>query len=405
MKTSFVTSSVTRKRVTDLGLGMSSEKTHPYELAKLYKPADNNLAGQWLVNFKIWSEKQKKLIKKRLRAKGNTVEERLADAADLIASVNELLEEGMVLEALPQKRKVSNDYTVLEATRHFLDIKTKTLSGRSAETYESCGKKFLRFCEDRKLTDIKLTDFTSEHAHAYMDWILLSEELANKSHNQHKGFVSGIFNDFLRREIITKNPFRLIKDLPVTSGQHRVFNAEQIATFKQLCEDEQDEGMWFFACFIYHTFMRPHQEIRLMRVGDVGKKMIVVRETNAKMNQVRHVQISPGLEALLQKHKTRDYPPHFYVFSYDGKPSAKCVSENYWWKRHVRYIRKMELFGEGYDLYGWKHTGACALYAATKDLKLVQEQCGHSQVTQTVDYLRDLGVFYYEGQIEKMPSI
>lgn len=406
MKNKSVTSSVTRNRVTDLGLVMSDKKTHPYELAKLYKPANNNLAGQWLVNFKIWSEKREKLILKRLRAKGNTVESRLADAAELIESVNELLKSGMVLEALPLARKQpSQDFTVFEATTHFLGLKKKTLSTRSGETYQSNANTFLEFCQKDNLSDIQIRDFGSEQAHAYTDYIILEKKLSNKSHNKHKGFVSSLFNEYRRREVITKNPFKYIKKLPETTGKHRVFNAEQISTFKQLCSEANDDGTWFFANFIYYTFMRPHQEIRLMQVQDVGEKMIVVRETSAKMNRVRHVQISPGLEALLQLHEVRKYPGHFYVFSYGGKPGVKCVSENYWWQKHVKYMKIMELFGEGYDLYGWKHTGVSALYRATKDLKLVQEQCGHTDIKQTVEYLRDLGVFYYEGQINKMPVI
>jgi integrase len=81
------------------------------------------------------------------------------------------------------------------------------------------------------------------------------------------------------------------------------------------------------------------------------------------------------------------------------------VYEKYWYNKHVPYIKAMSLYGKGYDLYGWKHTGAVALYKVTKDLKLVQEQCGHTDPKQTAQYLRDLGAFYYEGQIQAFPTI
>jgi hypothetical protein len=49
--------------------------------------------------------------------------------------------------------------------------------------------------------------------------------------------------------------------------------------------------------------------------------------------------------------------------------------------------------------------GVIALYKATKDLMLVKEQCGHSDISQTVQYLRDLGVFHYSNEINRFPEI
>ena len=47
----------------------------------------------------------------------------------------------------------------------------------------------------------------------------------------------------------------------------------------------------------------------------------------------------------------------------------------------------------GQTLYSWKHTGAIKLYQATKDMKKVQRQCRHWSITETDNYLRDLGLF------------
>ena len=356
--------------------------------------------------FYVWDQQADKLVRKRIGIRGNSIEEREKTAKEIVEELNRRLKIGLVTNPIIEEETgISKKSSLKRALEFFLEIKSATLSGRSSETYTSCANTFLEFCNLNGVTDKHVGKFADELAHQYTDWIILQKKLSNKSHNKLKGFVSSFFNNMVKRKIVDNNPFAFIPSLPETTGMHRVFDASQIAQFKQLCLENEDLGTLFFASFIYYTFMRPHQEIRLMQVGDIRQTTVVVRETNAKTNRIRHVLIPPGLEILLQQHEVRRYPPHFYVFSYNGVPGIKAVSENYWWQRHVKYMKIMELFGNDYDLYGWKHTGVTALYRATKDLKLVQEQCGHTDIKQTVEYLRDLGVFYYEGQIQKMPTI
>lgn len=377
-----------------------------YKPAYLQRPADKSLKKKWNVCFWVFSEKQARLVRKRISISGKTVEAREKLAEEIITELNQRLEEGVVFEPiLAPISTIKRNYTIAEAVEHFLALKRKTLKARSAETYTSNSRTFLEFLDIHRMKKSSLKAFKSEHAHAFTDWILLDKQLSNKSHNKLKGFCSAIFNEFVRRKVIKDNPFSEIHVLPVTQGKHRVFSKAQISEFKHLCEENNDPGTWFFACWIYYTFMRPHQEARLIRIQDIGEKTIVVKETIAKTSRIRHVYIPPPLEAMLKEKDIRSYPPHFYLFSYNGKPGERVVGDDYWYSQHVRYMKKMGLFGQDYDLYGWKHTGVTALFRATKDLKLVQEQCGHTDIKQTVEYLRDLGVFYYEGQIEKFPPI
>lgn len=383
--------------------------THPYKEAYLQRPVDDDLTKKWFVCFWIFSEKQNKLIRKRILVSGLSVEARTQLANEIITELNTKLQKGLVAE--PTKKTTSRNnivdrnITIKEAIEHFLALKAQTLKKNSFETYTSNANIFLEFLKIRNIENVKLKNFEPDNAHAFTDWVLLEKKLSNKSHNKHKGFCSAVFNEYLRRKVITENPFSVIRKLTVTIGKHRVYNAEQVAEFKRLCDENHDQGTWFFACFIYYTFMRPHQEARLIQVQDIGEKTITVRETIAKTSRRRHVYIPPGLEAMLKEKNIRSYPSHFYVFSYGGVPGEGLVSDGYWYEQHKRYLQKMGLYLKDYDLYGWKHTGVTALFRATKDLKLVQEQCGHTDIKQTVEYLRDLGVFYYEGQIEKFPPI
>lgn len=389
----------------------STAMSHPYKEAYLQLPNDESLDKKWFVCFWIFDETAQKLVRKRIVVSGETAQKRRDKATAIIKEVNQALAKGAVVNPLnPDDAKyakivdVKPSITILHALQHFLDKKARVLKDRSHETYTSNANTFREFLAHKGIENIMLRDFTTEYAHAFSDWIVLEKNLSNKSHNKMKGFCSSLFNEFIDREIISKNPFKRIQKLRVTQGKHRVFNQAQIAEFKQLCADANDDAMWFFVCFIYYTFTRPHQETRMLRIEDIGQKTIRVSEVHAKSSRIRHIAIPPPLEAMLIERGIRNYPPHFYVFSYGG-PGQALVGEAYWYERHKRYLKLMDLYKQDYDLYGWKHTGATALYKATKDLKLVQEQCGHTDIKQTVEYLRDLGVFYYEGQIEKFPPI
>lgn len=380
----------------------------PYKAAYLSKPNDNSLEKKWFITFWVWNETKGELERKRIIAIGDSVEEREKFANSLISEINAKLEKGIVVA--PVKRatvleiELKPNMLLTDALLFFTTLKTATLKKKSSTTYSDNSKNFEEFLTKKGLLGIKLNEYTAAQASEYTDYIILEKKLSNKSHNKLKGFASSVFNEFVRRKLIQENPFSNIPGLIVTQGGHRVFTPAQIAEFKNIVHQHQP-GMWFFAAFIYYTFMRPHQEARQIKVGDIGDKTIRVQETIAKTSVIRHVYIPPGLEALLQQHEIRSYPSHFYLFSYNAVPGAQLVSEGYWYKKHKKVLIQMGLFNKGYDLYGWKHTGVCALYRATKDIKLVQEQCGHKDIKQTVDYLRDLGVLFYEGQINKFPTI
>ena len=60
---------------------------------------------------------------------------------------------------------------------------------------------------------------------------------------------------------------------------------------------------------------------------------------------------------------------------------------------------------EGQDLYSFKHSGVIAAYRATKDIKLIQEYCGHKNIADTDKYLRELGLIIPKARLNNIPSI
>lgn len=110
------------------------------------------------------------------------------------------------------------------------------------------------------------------------------------------------------------------------------------------------------------------------------------------------------LHQLFQSLNIRSYPANYYLFTKSGVPGREPVGESYFYDRHRKMLKYLA-FEQGYDLYGWKHTGVINLYLATKDMKLIQQQCGHSSILQTDEYLRDLGMFLDYKRLDSFPPL
>ncbi|QIP15674.1 site-specific integrase [Spirosoma aureum] len=387
-----------------------------FRLARL-SDAGGDLTKQWVVVYYAWSEKQEKLLRKRVIIKGDSIVERKRDAEMVIKEVNRQLKSGAIVDPefpvdqtpapvklalVPAIDPTSN---LSAAIDYFLAIKKNSLKANSHKTYRSSLKLFRTYLSDKSLVRLRLNQFTAAHAHTYMDYVLADLGLSNKSFNKHLGVLETLFNFYQQRGQLKINPFVTVKPLAERPGRHTAFLPDQVGRIRDACVLTQDHQLWLFLNFIYYTFARPQSELRLLRVGDILDRTIRIDAENAKNNRTAHVLIPPPLEKLLIQHRIRDYQANHYVFTIDGIPGPKPAYEKYFYNQHRRILNLLKMTDQSYDLYGWKHTGVIALYRATKDVKLIQRQCRHSSLDQTDKYLRDLGLFLNEDQFGKLESI
>lgn len=383
-----------------------------YRLARLYD-AGGYLAKPWVVIYYAYSVKTQKLVRKRVTVTGQTDAERRKDAAGVIKEINQQLKAGAVVDQEPTNEPEPTapvhmsaaPATLGDALNLFLEIKKLSIKANSHKTYRSSIKLFRTYLTQHHMLRLRLNQFKTAHAFVYMDYVLTDLGLSNKSHNKHLGVLETLFNFYMQRQHIKVNPFVMIKPLAERPGRHTAFTADQVAKVKQACELAQDHQLWLFLNFIYYTLARPQSELRLLRVCDILEKTIRIDADNAKNNRTAHVLIPPPLERLIEHHQIRSYPGSYYVFTLDGTPGVKPVYEKYFYNQHRRILTLLKMTEQTYDLYGWKHTGVIALYKATKDIKLVQRQCRHSSLDQTDKYLRDLGLFLYDDQLNGLESI
>ena len=104
----------------------------------------------------------------------------------------------------------------------------------------------------------------------------------------------------------------------------------------------------------------------------------------------------PSLEVL--KHRS----PNEYIFYRND--CTKPVAINHFVKKFRKVLTELG-FGNEYQLYSWKHTGAVACVRAGASLKELQIQLRHHSLEEVDKYIRQLGVNDLEDLEGRFPGI
>ncbi|MBD2700178.1 site-specific integrase [Spirosoma sp. BT702] len=391
---------------------------YPFKEPFISKPEDNDLTKQWVVEYGIYSEREQKIKRKRVVLKGDTVADRLKDGREVVGLIKQKLKAGACVDpqakapevlVRDQADQVGGHTMIRQAIDLYLAYKQKTTSVNSWRTYRSSLRLFKQYLLDTPgLKNVTLANFHHGDALHFLDQVILKYGLTNRGHNNAKDNVGMFYRHWLKRinrpgKLAIVNPFDDIQDKTTHTNKHTAFTDEQRETFKEICRKENETNLLLFVQFMFYTFFRPRQELRLIRVGDIKADTIYVNAEEAKDNEGAYIEIPPPLQALIEQYKLRTYPPHFYVFTHQGVPGSEPVGPDYFYQHHVRILAKLGWKGK-YDMYSWKHTGVIALWSTTQNIRLIQQHCRHSTAAQTEDYLRDLGIIVRHTQIQDFPE-
>jgi len=401
-----------------------------------YKPAvladkKGDLSQPWVVTYYVWSERKGELVRKRGTFNHSTAAERYASADEFIQVINQALKDGQIVDRI-EIQEAETDLTLKTtldtALQFFLIIRGKSIDPNTLRGYQKDINVFLEWAEKTEASEKSKTmvskmtigNFSSKEVFRFSDYIdgkvrtKLDKEgnvistktgVAKKTYSNYIATLRTAFGFFIERKVLKENPFLDIKKRKGGSSQHVPYSPKQVRQFKQIClEKLGDEQLWLFVNFIYYGFFRPREEAQYLQVKHIQKRTIVVPGDIAKNNESEHVRIPKALEELIVKHRLRDFPPNYYIFSAEFRPGAKNVGINYFYKRNRKVLDLAKLTDQEYDLYGWKHTGVVALYQKTKDMKLIQAQCRHKDINTTDKYLRELGLFMDDNALDIFPE-
>lgn len=371
-----------------------------YKLARLVD-CEGDISKEWYIVFYIWDQDKKTLARKRdytINSHTN-VKDRRARAKQLIGEINELLAAGKYASKTEIKEEriellTPESMTFYEAVDHAFKTKKKTIKPGTQKGYVSLLTHLKDFLTKTGRMHIRMIDVNSAMVHNFFDY-LKEIGLGNKSHNNYRGYLSTIFNFYINREQLSRNPAKSVMMLKVETAMHVPYSNEQTTIIRKEIEKLGDDQFLAYISFLYYTFIRP-KELRHLTVGCIKEKTIFIPANISKNGKGEHVVIPAALEKIIVKNKYRSFSGALYLFSLHGTPGEIQIGKNYFYKKNVAVLESLGFENKKHDLYGYKHTGVINLYNACKDMKAVQKQCRHSTIQQTDTYLRDLGLITNE---------
>ncbi|UEG52587.1 site-specific integrase [Mucilaginibacter daejeonensis] len=185
---------------------------------------------------------------------------------------------------------------------------------------------------------------------------------------------------------------------------HEKYEKQQL---KPILEFLKEKHFNLYVCCLltYSSWLRPHEEIRLLTPHDFKKGLTEVHLTGAenKGRQVRIVHIPEYARDYIAKMLT-GLQRNDNLFSRCPEP----FNESYFntaWSRMYKKMAKVSLIHENQTIYSFRHTAAVEVYRRTKDVHLLQKLLGHSSIVVTLKYLRSLGELNSEEMKNAAPQL
>lgn len=363
------------------------EKYKPQHFPKL-NDAGGDITKRWCVTYYLFDAKAQKPVRFRDRSMNvyKTERERRRYSEKLMAEYKEIMMQGYVVnlektEAMP---------SLLDAIKLVQNYKMETLTGDYARWFKTLGKFMEAYLSKIDKKDILITEVDKQFCFNFLDYQRTSRGISNKTYNNYMGVLSAVFGHFVDSGVLDKNPAEKMRLLWVRhGGRHRAYTQEQKAAILAALKAKGLHSSYLFVQFCYYTMARPYKEVRRLQIRDILADTIRISAQNSKTRLHRFCRIFKPLEAEIKAYNLRAYPPEYYSFGVDG-PDVKHAGINYFYNKIMAVLTELGLEGNDYTIYSFKHSAAIALWEQTKDIRIVQAQCGHTRITQTETYLRDL---------------
>ena len=214
----------------------------------------------------------------------------------------------------------------------------------------------------------------------------LLETLSTKTVKGVRTVFNTMFDDALKDELITKNPFTHIKrPINVDVIEKNPFSLEEIFSILK----EMPESMRAFFAIGFYTGMRTGEIIGL-KWSDINFKELTIHVQRSRRqgieslpktkNSIREIDIIEPLLPYLLKHKELEVSEEYIFETYAGKPfnTSDKISAHYW----KPTLKKL---GIAYrNLYQMRHTFASMMISNGEDILWVSNMLGHKDSSMTL---------------------
>ena len=114
-------------------------------------------------------------------------------------------------------------------------------------------------------------------------WLYAITDVGNKSKRHYLGVLSGIMQEALYDEVISRNPVRLVKLPKVTKANIQPFTADEV---KMIMDSATMDNYRYYLAFAFYTGMRSGEIIALKKTDiNLDEMTITVRRTRSRFGE------------------------------------------------------------------------------------------------------------------------
>jgi integrase len=396
----------------------------PYVPAKVYRGPK-----EWYVTFYYQNPKSGKFVRFResygLNKKRN-IPFREQIAKDIVTAIDEELKVWHKTGFNPfPEEEIKGGPAILPHLEGIVEAWKVTESDQLYRTYKLMNNRFRNYLAQSERLNLTAADADLKLVKSFQRYLMETRKLAPKTVNTTISHMGGLFDELIRQEKATANPFRNVDhvdkksykgiaiDLDSEEDDFIPFTAAELdLIFERLVKVDRD--LLRFYSFVYWGFMRPI-EISRLKVGDIDLRSNLVRvaKPNAKNKSAAYVQILQPMRELLLELDLSKYPKtHFLFGSTTLLPAVerscqKTISRR--WNRQVTVPLEIDK-----KPYGLKHSGNIQFIINNKgkvDREWMKMQNRHKTRAQTDKYIERLNVYtidesqYYFTQLPKSVTV
>lgn len=185
---------------------------------------------------------------------------------------------------------------------------------------------------------------------------------------------------------------------------HVAYDREQLKPILNYLK-ENYSNLHLCCLITYGSWLRPHEEVRLLTHADFKKDYTEIHLTGGenKGGKVRVVYVPDYVKVVLM--------PLLSGLDRNSNIFSRCIepfNESYFntqWSRAYKKMFALGLIYENQTIYSFRHTAAVDTYRRTKDVYLLQKLLGHSSIVVTLKYLRSLGEFNSDELRDAAPQL
>lgn len=352
-------------------------------------PADRALSKKWFVKYYDHQKKSYQKVYGNLN-RLTTLEERMAEGARLVASI-------MEADAMAKDPARQDQLTLL--VQQFYDFKCMGKKNKSVITYRSQVEEFVRWYRVERGSQYELQILGS----MFLSF-LAKNGRSNTTINNYRSNLSSIFRQIVKAKKLAMNPFEFTQKQKERRQTNDWFRPEQIDELR-MHFSSTDPQVWLACRMQFYCFIRPCEEMRSIRIGDLQlhEKRIRIRAGVGK--SATRDEYVPIPDLLLQElEQYLHYPAHYYLFGANGIPASKPLSRDGMSRRHNSALRNKN-YPNSFSFYSWKNTGAVSMLKNGISILHISRLMRHKSLDYTNEYFKSLGFDDVQNDLNRLMPV